>query len=64
MEYRYDEACQLVEARGDVVTSWAYDPGGRMISECAAGRTRVSSYDVAGQVQSMTDADGAVTEYR
>ncbi|KZX20518.1 RHS Repeat protein [Rathayibacter tanaceti] len=64
VEYRYDEACQLVEARGDVVSSWAYDAGGRLIAESTAGRTSTRSYDTAGQMRSTTDADGMVTEYR
>ncbi|PPF31162.1 DUF6531 domain-containing protein, partial [Rathayibacter tritici] len=64
VEYRYDQACQLVEASGDVVSSWAYDACGRPIAESTAGRMSSRSYDIAGQLRTMTDADGTVTEYQ
>ncbi|WP_246226590.1 hypothetical protein [Rathayibacter agropyri] len=59
MEYRYGEACQLVEARGDVVTSWAYDPGGRMVSECAASTIMPRTVGAAASGAAEGAFDGA-----
>ncbi|QOD10931.1 RHS repeat domain-containing protein [Rathayibacter toxicus] len=63
VEYGYDGACQLVESRGRVVSSWRYDVGGRVVSEMVAGRSVVNSYDVAGQLVRSVGGDGSVSEF-
>ena len=50
-EFRYDGACQLVEARrGDSVTRWRYDSCGRLVSETTDNAVRERAYDAAGQL--------------
>lgn len=58
-EYRYDEACQLIEARlGDEAVAWRYDAGGRLVSESRDGETTTYAYDEAAQLTSISGPAG------
>ena len=62
-EFRYDGACQLVEARrGDSVTRWRYDSCGRLVSETTDNAVRERAYDAAGQLLN-TKSGSVVTTY-
>ncbi|MHC2186358.1 RHS repeat-associated protein [Rathayibacter agropyri] len=70
VEYRYDNAHQLLETRSDSgtdtgTTAFEYDAGGRLTRETGPdGRTSVHEYDPAGQLLSTVLDDGSRVEYR
>lgn len=59
VSYEYDAAGQLVRA-GD--STWAYDDGGRLVSETVGGVDTRHEYDAAGQLVA-TIAEAGRTEY-
>ncbi|MBP3037638.1 type IV secretion protein Rhs [Arthrobacter sp. zg-ZUI100] len=74
--YGYDGAGQLVAAAttplggSDAVATalaqvseWEYDAGGRLVRETTPSGPRTYTYDAAGQLLSITEADGSRTEY-
>ena len=74
--YGYDGAAQLVAAATTPlgktgaaataraqVSEWEYDAGGRLVREYTPAGPRTYTYDVAGQLLSITDSDGSRTEY-
>lgn len=65
IEYRYDPACQLVEARSPhgTLSRWSYDQAGRLTRENIEGITRTNHYDAAGQLLRTETSDGTRTEY-
>ncbi|PPF62151.1 type IV secretion protein Rhs [Rathayibacter tritici] len=65
VEYRYDNAQQLLETRTDAGTStFEYDTGGRLTRETHPdGRTSTHDYDAAGQLLATTREDGTRIEY-
>ncbi|WP_153038791.1 DUF6531 domain-containing protein, partial [Rathayibacter tanaceti] len=65
VDYRYDDAQQLLETRAEAgTTRFEYDAGGRPTRETDSdGRTSVHDYDAAGQLLSTTRDDGTRVEY-
>ncbi|WP_146083245.1 DUF6531 domain-containing protein [Rathayibacter rathayi] len=65
VDYRYDNAQQLLETRTDAGTStFGYDTGGRLTRETTPdGRTSTHNYDAAGQLLATTREDGTRIEY-
>ncbi|MET3902016.1 YD repeat-containing protein [Paenarthrobacter sp. 4246] len=71
--YGYDTAGQLITATTSTtsgsagasasVVGWVYDAGGRLLRETTPTGARTFEYDAAGQLSSVTEPDGSVTEY-
>nr|WP_237686508.1 RHS repeat domain-containing protein [Arthrobacter jiangjiafuii] len=45
------------------VSEWEYDDGGRLVREYTPAGPRTYTYDTAGQLLSVSEADGSRTEY-
>ncbi|QWL46571.1 hypothetical protein E2R42_02850 [Rathayibacter toxicus] len=63
VEYGYDGACQLVESRGRVVSSWRYDVGGCVVNGVATYSLTPGPHTVEGFVGATAEnaAIGGVT---
>lgn len=60
--YTYDDAGQLIEARGaSEALTWQFDAAGRLVRESGASGERAFTYDEAGQLLSIVGPDGKHT---